>query len=274
MSLTRFIKIPEIKERFTKEFKLPPFNLKSKILCPPVTTHYGLIGTAFDYLLRFHLKYHYPEAIDKEWVAKEAVDLVSIINPKFFDKAESMLKDSRKIYAEYLKSGKMNEGVIKATVCLAQLDPIYRAGVVDPNMGIIDNGDITDLNNLISCVNVATFGPKKVLMLNPTFGTGSELVGGADADLVIDNTLIDVKTTKYLELKRDDFHQLIGYYVLSKIGGVGGNNVKIDNLAIYFSRYGVIFAIPVDTIFENTNVEKFIDWFTHMAKKHYSEELL
>lgn len=46
--------------------------------------------------------------------------------------------------------------------------------------------------------------------LNPTFGEASALVGGADADFVIDHTLVDIKTTKYPELKREIPHQLVG----------------------------------------------------------------
>jgi hypothetical protein len=37
--------------------------------------------------------------------------------------------------------------------------------------------------------------------LNPDFGFASKLVGGADADIVLDSTLIDIKTVKAATLK-------------------------------------------------------------------------
>lgn len=40
------------------------------------------------------------------------------------------------------------------------------------------------------------FIDSKGCILNPAFGEAAALVGGADADLMIDNTLIDLKTTK------------------------------------------------------------------------------
>ena len=82
------------------------------------------------------------------------------------------------------------------------------------------------------------FKTESLCILNPIFGRASGLVGGADCDLVIDDTLIDIKTTKYLALKREYFNQLIGYYVLSKIDQIQGapRGYAIRRLGIYFSR--------------------------------------
>ncbi|RLJ00615.1 MAG: hypothetical protein DRP08_06425 [Candidatus Aenigmatarchaeota archaeon] len=51
------------------------------------------------------------------------------------------------------------------------------------------------------------FKPKKICILNPTFGRASELVHGADCDLVIDDTIIDIKTTQETKFRRDYFSQ-------------------------------------------------------------------
>ncbi len=58
-------------------------------------------------------------------------------------------------------------------------------------------------------------------MLNPTFSAASELVSGA-GDVVLDGTMIDIKVNKNLEMGRDIFNQLVGYYYLSCIGGIDG----------------------------------------------------
>lgn len=47
-------------------------------------------------------------------------------------------------------------------------------------------------------------------------------------DLLLDNSLIDIKTTKYLELKRDYLNQLIGYYILFLIGGIDDGPSKTN----------------------------------------------
>ena len=63
------------------------------------------------------------------------------------------------------------------------------------------------------------------------------MVGGADADLIIDRILIDIKTTKSNSFTQDMYNQLLGYYALSTFRkDLDG----ITELGIYFSRYGVL----------------------------------
>lgn len=271
MSLVSFIKNPDVRDRFKKEFQTPNFNLRAQILCPPITTNYGLVGTAFDYLLRFYLKRVYPQAIDNRWVAEEAVEITSSV-PAFFEMANLMLTESKKVYKEYLKTGKMTDELKKASIFLAQLDFIYRSGEIYQNFGEIDDNDVVDLTNLILCVKPELFKPKNRLLLNPAFGKSSQMVGGADADIIVDDMLIDIKTTKNLELKISDFHQLIGYYMLSRLGKINDEyDLDLKTLAIYFSRHGVLYSIPIDIIFKNTNMDKFLIWFENKAKEHYPE---
>lgn len=107
--------------------------------------------------------------------------------------------------------------------------------------------------------NLNLFSPKKKIILNPTFGEGSTLVGGADADLIIDNTLIDIKTTKDLKISRPIFNQLIGYYLIYLIGGIDNHkDVNIENLGIYFSRYNVLWTISTKEIGNQEDFNKAI----------------
>jgi hypothetical protein len=88
--------------------------------------------------------------------------------------------------------------------------------------------------------------------MNPTFGDSSKDIGGADADIIIDDTIIDIKTTKYSKFEKEYFRQLIGYYLLNvrecnKYG-------KINNLGIYFSRYGLLFKFPIPLMRDISNI--------------------
>ena len=109
-------------------------------------------------------------------------------------------------------------------------------------IGVVHKDDVQDLKNLISAVDKKLFTAKNLCMINPSFGSASELVGGADADMVMDDTIIDIKTTKKLSLDRSFLDQVLGYYVLHHISGVGELNPKptITKVAIYFSRYGYV----------------------------------
>jgi len=282
MSLTSFIHIPEVRQRFAKSFPKPSFKLDAKIVAPPLTTHYSLIGTAFDYLMRFYLKYLNPESIVSAWVAELAAERLRRYREYFIIrkgytrdyiertlvKAGKIIRQAKAVSSTYQRTGKMTNELLESTVHLAQLDPIFRAGLIDPNIGIAEKGDVEDLRNLISAVDAKIFKAERVCVLNPTFGEGSHLVGGADCDLLIYDTLIDIKTTKALEFKRDHFNQLIGYYILYTIGGIDGNSKgAIKNVGIYFSRYSAIHTIPVRTFTENPNFPDFRNWFERKAKE-------
>ena len=57
MSLTTFLAKPDVREKFSSEFAKPKLQVKKEIIALPLTKRYGLVGTAFDYLVRFHIEY-------------------------------------------------------------------------------------------------------------------------------------------------------------------------------------------------------------------------
>ena len=73
-------------------------------------------------------------------------------------------------------------------------------------------------------------------ILNPTF-MGSAYVGGADADLVVDSCLIDIKTSTFPQMKAEYLHQLAGYLLLDF-----DDKLHIASLGIYMARQGVLFT--------------------------------
>lgn len=81
-----------------------------------------------------------------------------------------------------------------------------------------------------------------------------------------DGILIDIKTTKFPQVKEKHYHQLVGYWALSCMGGVdGGARHKIGRLGIYFSRYGVLYTMPLPKI---DDMDGFLDKLTRLACRH------
>jgi hypothetical protein len=106
--------------------------------------------------------------------------------------------------------------------------------------------------------------------LNPTFGYGSDLVGGADADLIVDGCLIDIKTTKKWSLSTDYIYQLIGYYILHRLneGGINERDTcQIKRVGIYFSRHGEMCAWDVNTIISEEGIEALCQFFEETASQ-------
>ncbi len=75
--------------------------------------------------------------------------------------------------------------------------------------------------------------------LNPTFA-GSGDVGGADADLVVDGCLIDIKTSISAQLKADYLYQLAGYLLLDY-----DDRLQMNAVGIYMTRQGILFRWTV-----------------------------
>jgi hypothetical protein len=74
----------------------------------------------------------------------------------------------------------------------------------------------------------------------PVFG-GSPDVGGADADMIIGDLLVDTKAlTAPSRISRRDFYQLIGYALLDYDDQFG-----IGRVGFYLSRFGRLITWPV-----------------------------
>src|SRR5262245_53133581 len=53
-----------------------PRRIREPLKVAPKTKHYMLVGTAFDYLLRFELQRRAPHAKTRKWTAEYAPDLI------------------------------------------------------------------------------------------------------------------------------------------------------------------------------------------------------
>jgi len=292
MSLTSILKhkeFQEVRDKFKTEFLRPPFDIISEIKAPPLTTNNGVIGVAFDYLLRFYLEYHNREAFRQRdrWVADHSYEMLQkkLITSKDTKIATGYYKDkvfkrkellklindqyeqTKSNYKKFVVNGHLTDEFIANTIFLAKLDVYFRAEIIDKNFDFHDPEDIRDIKAIISLVNAEHFIAKEKCYFNPHFGIGSILVGGADADLIIDNTLIDIKSTKNLELERRDLNQILGYYILSLIGGVNNKpqDKPIEKIGIYFARYGELWTIPVLQLGNEQKFNDFKNWFIHFV---------
>lgn len=272
------------REFLSESFPKPKFKYNNNLIkVPSVTSSPSLVGTAFDYLLRFHLEKRYKSkvqsstwvsqyAIDQHFKDKRYIELKSSTEldglsrkelRQWFDdkqkfdstvnkKAPKKFKHCQAVYNKFLSSDlKNNRQLYEACLFLARLDDVYRLGSRMKEFLIFkeDKINIEELKCLINCCNLEVFKPRRYMILNPSFGAASHLVGGADADLIVDDILIDIKVTKHLKLDRTYFNQLIGYYILYLIGGIDGRrNVEISKLGLYFARHGFLWTIDVQSI--------------------------
>jgi hypothetical protein len=271
MSLTSFLENPTLRAKFKAEFSKPEFRYKgSKIKAPPLTGSHSLVGTAFDYLLRFYVQKLNPCTQAQRWLAEDG--LLSLDeNDPIFNKANRMFADAKERYENFIASRRQRptKELAEAAVRLAYFDVIVRAGIVDPNaFKKIPPLILDDLEAMLRLVRAEDFRAKKRCMLNPTFGSGSLLVGGADADLIIDDTLIDIKSIKRLAFDRRIFNQLIGYYVLSCIGSISNYpRGAINFVGVYYARYGILHRTRISECVVKSRMPTFLRWFEKQARE-------
>jgi hypothetical protein len=112
------------------------------------------------------------------------------------------------LYQSYIQNGFLTDELISAALCLAHLEGSHRSGIFnEADLVTSDERDVADLRQLMSLVWEQDFLSRKACYLNPTLGSTD-----SNADLIIDDKLIDIKTTKYLVLDRRHLHQLVQYY--------------------------------------------------------------
>lgn len=294
MSLTRllldhpqikglFSTIPNMKQltRTLNEDGIPfpkstPIVVKSNGRANPI------IGHGYDYYLRA-----YVQRINGIHIEKEREDLIASWSVDQLSRKVKSLKDT---YIEIIQrrntfiDGSYDEDVtlICDSMVLGNLDAYYRSGYLN-EQGVlyVSDKDIDDLLSLTKATNKYSsfFNVSKTLICNPTFGNITRLLGGADADLIIDDTLIDIKTESTFGYKAGHIRQLIGYYILACL--TPSFTAEIKKLAIWNPRYCRYIYLTMEDICRSMDLLEFADRFIEIISnsdfyrnKGFSEHIL
>jgi hypothetical protein len=301
MSLTSFLDIADVKAKVKLLLPKRPRKISEPIKVEPKSKRYTMVGTAFDYLLRFEIMRRAPHAIGKPWVAEEVPDhiwqkgfyahltkdatgVVSFsthrnddeeLAKQVAERMRNVVEKAKSAYGDYLKikspSPIDQANVAAHAIRLAKLDPVIRARVIDSTFETANQEDVEDLVSMLGIVPFDSLIHEKIMLLNPTFGEASELVGGGDTDLITGDTLVDFKTTKSSEMTAVDLNQLFGYYLLARHQSkIDPSFPTINRVAFYFCRHGFIWTMPVSAWTENPQFTETEEWFFNRAKEVFS----
>ncbi len=231
---------------------------------PPAKPYpYMLAGTAFDYRLRFFLQRTSLESL-VAYSASRVLDGTGgtittllpdgtwssqpVLAPAFaqdFWTSLQVFLDTKTPMRRQLDEDD-DRRLARYCLVLAKFEAFYRSGMVDE---ILQGNRFRKVDNLLALMPGAVvedvcrlaqgfhdhglqhFGPDERLTLNPTFA-GSEDVGGADADLIVGNCLVDIKTTINPKMKGAYLHQILGYVLLDY-----DDEHAIDEVAMFSARY-------------------------------------
>lgn len=266
MSLTQLIRTDPALRDLLKAAIVKPRFTRPPLLVPPATKRNNLTGTAFDYLLRFEVSRRHPEVPVEEgwWVA----DLARPVpQPR---KSSAFLKEAHQEVERFIRGESDIARIASLCTVLAKFDFVYRAGWQDPQWLRPVPEIAEELLALHAAVPFEHFVARERVVLNPTFAQGSALVGGADADLLLDTRLIDINTVQDASLSLDELRQLAGYAALAQLGVIsvpdspaserelGG---QVTSVGLYYARHGTLVEYPVSELLRPEQWDAVLDHF-------------
>jgi hypothetical protein len=280
----------------------------------PKSERYMMVGTAFNYLLRFELQRRAPHAVARCWTAESAPDNIWCKNDKGVTSFRHLSRDDKGVIslaahpdgdphsleklaqevagrarnvvdkaklaqARYVKSTsptRLDQADLAGhAIRLAKLDDSSRScGRFDSTFEEAAVEDVEDLLALLAIVPFNALFHDRVMLLNPIFGQTSSLVGGADADLIVGDMLVDFKTTKSDKMAADDLDQLLGYYLLARRQRQADPKFPaINRLAIYFCRQSYLWTLDATTWTEHPLFAETEEWFFSHAKEVFKAKV-
>jgi hypothetical protein len=251
MSVFSQLKAPHVREVFNTGVVKPKGLPKVEILVPP-QGYPQAVGVAIDYAVRFGLVGRglgQPRRLTAESACRRAAQDPDL--EPYRARMERTLREALGVLkARPLAGPELPTDAALALFSLTRLDPIYRAGAAFARSALdrettVD--DVRDLQALYRVVPWEELRPQRALLLNPTFGEGSVRVGGGDADLVLDDTMIELKTQKSPTIEKASINQLVAYALLAnRFGcGSGAQPWKIEQLAVFLTRAGRVVRFPL-----------------------------
>lgn len=106
--------------------------------------------------------------------------------------------------------------------------------------------------------------PESKIIFNPNFGFGECLIGETECDMIIDKTIIDLRTDIGTSYPRDRVTKSMVHFLLTEINRDFGNRENafpIDNLVFYSARYGETEILSLEDI-DQYDITKAVNKFT------------
>jgi len=172
--LLSFIALPDVATKLKPLRPKGPRKLDVLLMIEPRSPSYSLVGTAFDYLLRFELQRRAPHAVSDRWVADLAPGIiyrssngVSVLrdfladpNPAHYlppgevlKRMQRLLKDAHAAVAAYLDLADPAPATLADlaghAIRMAKLDLVCRAEKLEADFEEASSEDVQDLVGLL-----------------------------------------------------------------------------------------------------------------------------
>lgn len=267
--LTYFLKEAGVAQFLNENFTRPKVSIPEIKIPPGGATSYSQVGIAYDYWVRCSAtastkradrnntnrvlgspgvhtarlvaagQEYYPPCRDQD-------DLPSLCGDHLFE-LEAALREGADLQSEKL---------LEALLFFARFDAYYRSGV-GSNRHDTNVEDYFELRSLILGSDLSWL-QGKVVQAGPVLGVRGSVRGiGADGDLLVDKTLIDIKCVKAINIK-DNLRQLISYWALSVLGK---RKHSIERVGAYYPRYDLRVEFAIDELMTPEQQARVLEFF-------------
>lgn len=262
MSLSSILTSREGRAFFAQHVTRPRAFERPALMVPPMGANPARVGNAFDYAVRFGLQCRGLGQI-RELVADGAVALLKFFKPDLWPNASALLEEAKLAVAAMSPDRGLSERAARACYALGGLDVVFRAKAVDQVGRATTDQEIAELRALYDIVHWGALVGGRRLILNPSFGEGTRLLRGADADLIRDDEVIDIKTSKYMNLDAKMIRQVVSYAILNNRFGISGieTQAPVLSCAVYFARAGELRRFTLDEVCSPSSQAAILAWF-------------
>jgi hypothetical protein len=226
----------------------------------------SVVGTVFDFLAKIVCAYYTDTALSAKEFEKPKINmfLAETKNKSLLTLYKDIQNQIDSLLANKEKTLEINDIFISGIIFMAKLENLWRSGflpvaqktdlVKSMNKMVYD-----DINFLINGFNHAfiktdLIKTDSLITYNPRFSANINIaLGGIDADICIDNTLYDFKSTKNHGFMIKDSLQITSYYIFYLMDKIMRSTVnmqrhQIDRIALYKARFGQVEYFDVKNI--------------------------
>jgi len=210
---------------------------------------FGAVGTAYDYCLRLAL-------IRTHDLAMEEVPLFSGITHYLESyradrNVRGLMEKQQEAILDYLDFNLSDASkLLEACLFLSKFDAEYRSGQLIFDF-TVKSQDVAELAQIVDGSRL-DWAMGRNVSLGPDFSiSGSVEQICADGDLVVDDMLVDIKTSARLDLKAS-IRQLISYRALNLLAR---NPQPIESVGVYYPRFDFFLCIPINDL-QNPSQQK------------------
>lgn len=266
ISLTKLLEDRSFKDALDECIVFPVKKANASLLVPATSNagiDFGAVGVAYEYCLRcaIHRMSKAEHQVIKSFQAFKCYAL------RYQGVARVRKQMSLHLHSlERYLDCKLSDAdqLFRACLFLAKFDAEYKSGKQIEDFSVHQK-NVSELARIVAGSNLRWLTGKSVIP-GPLFdGSGNDLVIRADGDLIVDKTLVDIKTSSRLALK-DNFRQLVGYYALNK---VTGGQFQIDNLGLYYPRFDYFVEHPISNLLFEEKIESLLSLF----RKHLGSNI-